>query len=142
MIPNIHQSINQIIESAAPEQRVIWQQVQLIVGERAAVRQLYYAGAIAGSEFLTYSANKLYLAIEMNTSFTSGGVQAAAGQIVIYDENNTATNRYSRQAPIWDATAAAAKYSLLPIYFTNLYFGRITVTTYTDIKFIGYRLTR
>lgn len=141
MIPNTHQSIDEIIRAASPAEKVLWQQVLLICGERAAVRQLYYCGAIVGSEFLTYSANKLYLCLNVEYSYSVGTSVANGGLITYYDELNAIEFYGHKNNPIWDATAAGQKHTSINFETHNIYFGRIGASIFSHIKFIGYRLT-
>lgn len=142
MIPNIHQSINEIIESASPEQRVLWQQIRLLVGQNSAVRQLFFQGAIAGSEFLTYSSNKLYLALDLHVSYITGhSATVNGGKLDIYNEQNNMFLYESNVIPAWNSTTAAMNYISSPFNVKNIYFSRINPTQYTHMRFVGYKLT-
>ena len=141
MIPNVHQSIDEIIRSASPAEKILWQQIRLLVGEYSAVQQFYFCGAIAGTELLTYSANRLflYLSLEAHSGLVGSG---STSGIATYDENNTLSATYQNQITYWDATAAAARYSHNMIRVYNGIFSRLLVTSYTTVKIIGYKLTR
>ena len=138
MIPNIHQSIDEIIRAASPAEKVMWQQIILLCGERAAVKQHFFQGTVAGSEFVNYSANKLYFALSLTLGNASG---AAAGYIVatLHNESNAACMYINNNSIYWDATAAAPKYYHNTINVDNAYFSRIA-TAYSTLKFIGYRI--
>ena len=140
MIPNIHQSIDEIIKAANPTQKLLWQQVRLIVGENSAVQQFSYMGAIAGSEFLTYSANKLYLALEL----WMGHGNISVNQFVhtLYDQTNTVSYIDSACMPYYDGTAAAVRYMPISSKLDNVWFSRVATTgLYSYMKFLGYKLT-
>jgi hypothetical protein len=135
---NSYQSIEDIIKSATPEQRILWQQVLLIAGEQAPVRQLFYQGAAAGSEFLTYSPNKLYLALDLSGNLIAA--QASFGSFLVHDETNTGVMYYGSIYPVWNTTGAAVWSASTSQENRNFYFSRLIVTGYTFIKFIGYKI--
>lgn len=142
MIPNIHQSIDEIIKVSSPEQKILWQHVRLLTGENAAVRQLFYYGPLAGSEFATYDANKLYLACVLGASRLALTWATAIAALQIFDENNIARFMLSNNSSLWNSTTAAPNNVANSIEANNIYFGRLDVFVYTHIRFIGYRLTR
>lgn len=137
-MPNIfHQTIEDILRAATPEQKLIWNYLFLRFGERISISQFVYTGLIAGSELTNYSATKIYLGYEIiwngfNTAQTS------MPQSVLYDNNNVIFLEISEGAAAWDATAAVMRYSAPSIKFKNLWFSRITGTS--RIHFIGYRI--
>lgn len=139
MIPNVFQSIDKVIEAADPRQKILWSEIRLLTGQAAAVRTLLYVGASAGSEFLTYSANKLYLAL----SISMAGYQSAAATfnyMQFYDPANAFFYNTANQALVWNTTAAAVWYVANENMVDNIYFSRIVVSGYANIKFIGYRI--
>lgn len=140
MIPNVHQSIEEIINNSTAQEKIIWQQVRLLTGENCAVRQLYYCGTIAASEFAAYTAGRGYLAL--NISFArSSSAAVAAGAISIYDLNNIICNYVRNDGFGWNATSAAFNYNSNYFEISNIIHSRITTAgTYDYIKFIGYRL--
>lgn len=137
-MPNIfHQSIEDILKAATPQQRLLWNHIFLRFGDRVAISQFTFIGAVAGTEILAYVARKLYLAYDVVHS--SASVTAGATDLVIYyDENNAASSYYSNNRVIWDATAAAPSYIKGNIIVNNTYFSRIVANNYAFIKFIGY----
>lgn len=141
MIPNIHQSIEEIIKSAPPQQKILWQQIRLLTGENAAIRQLSYIGPTL-ADFTSYSANKLFLAIELDfSSSVASNPSAAAGLVAIYDQTNTISGYFANNAPYWDATAAAPRYMPNNISLKNYLFSRILFAApYNTLKFIGYKI--
>jgi len=105
-----------------------------------AFEPLLYEGAIAGSEFLTYNANKLYLCFDLIIAF-NGGAAAANGLVQIYDEGDAIILYGQNQSIAYEAVAAAIWSSKNDINIKNLYFSRIVTAQYNYMKFIGYRIT-
>jgi len=139
MIPNIVQSIEDIIKNSTPEEKILWQQVRLILGENCSVRQINYQGPINGTDFITYSATKLFLATRVNFSYSSG-TGPAFPQIAFYDQLNALSGAYSYTTTYWDATAAAARYTPSAQDLKNIWFSRIASTVYDYMMFTGYKL--
>ena len=102
------------------------------------VEPIFYQGIIAGSEFLTYAATKLYLCYDV---CFDGVAAPIAGYIYvnIYDEANAQNFNSIMQQVIW--TGAATNQSSNNMRLQNLYFSRIVISNIIDIKFIGYRIT-
>ncbi len=63
-----------------------------------------------------------------------------SGNLTIYDMANAICGYRENLNTYWDVTAALAKFCTNTIETHNLYFSRIVLTTYTYIKFNGYRL--
>lgn len=141
MIPNIHQSIDEIIRAASPVEKLMWQQIRLLTGERAAIRQLHYCGTITGSEFVTHSPNKLYLGLEVDFG-PDATPRAAAPLIAFYNEANAIFKQDANNSTYWDTTAAAMKYVPNSFSLNNVLFWRVTTTAnyYNFIAFKGYRI--
>ena len=138
MIPEYQQSIEDVLKAASPEQLILWQQLRLITGQNAAIRQLYYQGPIAGSEFLTYLNTKLYVCLKLFSTydvFYTGG-----GNITLYDQSNAANCKITNQAPFWNITAATTGAAFNAIDIKDFYFSRITNSLYSHMIFIGYRI--
>jgi len=142
MIPNIHQSIEEIIKNSSAGEKILWQQIRLLTGENAAVQQMYYYGLIpAGHELLVYSANKLYIGLELcaycrltpGTNFPF---------FEIYNEANVLSINAINLSTYFDAVAAVQEYAVNPVELKNIYFSRIAISVYQYVKFIGYKLTR
>lgn len=98
------------------------------------VEPLYYQGVIAGTEFLTYAATKLYLCLFLFSSPSNGG----AVQTALYNEANAVSSTTSDIIAYWNG-AAAVYYSNTSFLYNN-YFSRI-VSGYTYILFNGFRIT-
>jgi hypothetical protein len=139
MIPNIIQSIEDVIKNAAPAEKILWQQIRLLCGENAAIRQVYYQGAIAGSEFLTYQSGKLYLAHELHFN-SNNALSAFAASMALYDENNAVNFAPSNMSIIWNTTAAAPNYVGNDLIVKSCYFSRVLAYSYSYMKFSGYKI--
>lgn len=140
---NLHQTPEEIIKAATPEQRVLWNYIFLTFGERVSISQLNYSGVVAATEFLTYTARKLYLALEFGYSNTIA--TNLIPLVNVYNEANAVKMILSNNTHCvyWDATAAAAVVNNMGNsgVANNFYFSRIAPhATITYIKFIGYRL--
>jgi len=135
-----HQSINEILDSSTPEQRIMWEAVMLITGENCAVRRLHYQGVGAG-EFGVYFNTKLYLALELGCTFTSGTAETVNyGSCDLYDMANNQFYSLGESSFAYNTVANAMRYSHADIERHNLIFSRITFNSYTRFKFIGYRI--
>lgn len=133
-----HQSVEEILRAATPEQKIMWNYLFLRFGERCAISQYYYAGAIAGHEMLTFTARKLFVCYQLSTEGGNGSVNGPV--IQTYDENNAASMQIAGSNPYWDATAAAVRYNTATSTLNNIYFSRIVNIGFNRILFIGYRL--
>jgi len=138
MIPNIAQSIDDIIKNATPEQKVLWQAIRQITGENAAIQQLNYIGTIAGSEFLTYSANKLYLSLELK--FGSGAISAGAAGVQLYNPVNIVSFICGDNSIAWNATGAVMNYISNIIEVKNIIFSRLVAGNYIYMSFTGFKI--
>jgi len=137
---NFPQTPEEIIKNASAEQRISWNYIFLRFGAKIGISQFYFHEGIAGSEFLIYSANKLYLALDL-TFYGSSGMNAVVGYVTLYNEANAIRSISQNSMLSWDATAAAFKYISNNVYDKNLCFSRIVATVYGGIKFCGYRLS-
>jgi hypothetical protein len=100
---------------------------------------LVYQGAIAGSEFLTYDAKKLYICCSvgfMDNATPSG----AKIQTSFYDAANAVVLVSFTAIAFYNTTAAAINYQGQLTELTNLYFSRVVASS-LYIKFIGYKIT-
>lgn len=139
-MPNIfHQSVEDILKAATPEQKILWNHVFLRFGERVSVSQYYYSGMLTGSELATYVARKMYLGCQV--MFSSNSTAGTGFQL--FDENNVANNWILVGGyAYWDATAAALRTLNGSKTEHNLLFSRATIISglAQHIQFIGYRL--
>jgi hypothetical protein len=106
------------------------------------ISPLYYCGAIAGSEFLTYDDKKLYVAHFVN--FGSLNVHSPAvggGRITFYNDNNQISYYGANNVFAWDATAAAFKYILNNYLVENIVFSKVVSGVYDYVRFNGFKIT-
>ena len=144
MIPNIHQSIDEIIKAANPIQKIIWQQLRLLVGENAGVKQHFFAGPIVGSEFETYSANKLYFCLDFYGHNGSSGASNTIASLIFYNELNAILYTAKNTSVSYNSTTASQQYTVNQVHIQNFYFSRLTnatALTYGYIIFTGYRIS-
>jgi hypothetical protein len=136
---NFHQSPEEIIKNSDAEQRILWNMIFLRWGDKIGIQQLFFQGAIAASEFLVYSANRLYLCYSMEIGCT---VTAAAANTFLqfFNQANASFLNMGNLSLAWDTTAAGFKTVGNNYNLKNFYFSRFTAVTYTQIRFIGYRL--
>lgn len=136
---NFHQSVEDILKTATPEQRLMWNNIFLRYGERASLSQYVYTGLITGSELGTYVARKMYFAYSLLMSYQSAN--AAQQFLRLYSESNAEMINLSSSVPVWDVTAAAIKYQSPSYKYDNLLFSRIFAQGADYCIFIGYRIT-
>lgn len=144
MIPNIHQSINEIINEASPTQKVLWQQIRLLTGENATVRQLVYGGNLVGSELQTGGApRRIYIANQIILSHALAGV--AATDMVFRINDGLGGIIYAREISLaWNTTAAALQWFGLTTILRDISIFQITVDfggAISQVHFNGYRIT-
>jgi hypothetical protein len=122
---------------ASPEQKNFW---ALCNGKIAwtTITSLYFQGAIAGSEFLTYNAGKLYIALELKFG-AHANTGANPGTIEVYNEANAASFYMHNNTVHFNV---AAQYTSNYMLIENIYFGRIASdnAVYDYFVFNGYRL--
>jgi hypothetical protein len=104
------------------------------------VEPLFFQGTIAGTEFLTYGATKLYLcySVDLQNATAHGEVE---GNVIFYNEANAVSFNAKNQNAYWEVVGAKDEFSLNPIALKNLYFSRIAISIYDSIIFNGYRIT-
>lgn len=137
-MPNIfHQSVEDILKAATPEQRLLWNDIFLKFGERCAISQYVFTGLVTGSRFASYTARRIFVAYECALS-TNFPLAVSTSTIGVRDENNAANYSAGNVIPVWDATAAAMRYIQNPVDLNNIYFSYIVPGNYLWVKFIGY----
>jgi hypothetical protein len=107
------------------------------------VEPIYFSGLIAGSEFLTYAATKLYLGLYIKT-FVAPAVNfaVASAYLSLWDETGaTAMIQLYNLSLAWDVTAIGFKATPNPAEISNVYFSKATLTIYNYFIFNGYRIT-
>lgn len=124
---------------ATPAQHNLWRYAKgLLVGVQT-ITPLFYIGIIAGSEFLTYDAKKIYVCLD--SSFSYPTTIAADGFISLYDQTNTLAHYLSNVNNFWDVTGAVRKACMNTIKGDVLVFSRLAAGTYTYMHFNGYKIT-
>jgi len=141
-MPNIfHQSVEDILKAATPEQRILWNDVFLRFGERCSISQYVYFGSIAGAvELTTYVARKIFLAYEFSAGYTNSLALTPGGIITLHNEVGGAYFYGGENSAVWDATAATLRYTINKLELKNKYFSRFTTSQYNTCTFIGYRI--
>lgn len=138
--------IDSLIADMNPAQKILCQQFYSVFDSRSAanrkianVEPLYYDGLIAGSEFETYAATKMYLCFEFGCGVLAANISGAVTAYVsIFDETNTITYSLNELAV---AFSAAAIYVINNFHKENFLFSRLVTANYTYMKFLGYRIT-
>jgi hypothetical protein len=104
------------------------------------VEPIFYQGLIAGTEFLTYAATKLYLCFSCQFG-DSANHGENEGSIVLYNELNAAFYYVTNKNAYWETVGAKDEFIHNPIMLYNFYFSRLVQTIYTSMIFNGYRIT-
>lgn len=135
-----HQTIEDILRAATPEQKILWNDIFLRFGQNCAISQLRLHGTnIIGSELSTFVARKIFVAYQLDVD--GMGITTVNAYLNITDENNVAVRSINSAFPVWDTTAAVIKYSPVHKQLNNFFFGRVSATTGHSFNFIGYRVT-
>lgn len=131
-------NIPELIAVSSPAQKILWSEIRLLTGERAAIQQLYYLGATAGSRFLTVNARVLYFAYELEFTKNTFAATTTAAGVNIFNAAGATILMPSQPFPVWDATAAALKYTSNALKHENLVFWGILPNSIDYMKFIGF----
>jgi hypothetical protein len=125
---------------ATPQQHNLYRYVKsLLVGVQT-ITPLFYEGTIAGSEFITYDAKKVYLCLE--GWFSYGGVPENPNPYMILNNMLNATMcLISKTTAYWDVTAAAPKWSPVIMEVKNIWFSCVISSGYSYMQFNGYKIT-
>lgn len=138
-------------KNATPEQILLWKHASALIAWNT-LTPLHYTGLIAGSEFETYAATKLYIALELEFSHndSGGGIYVHATEpywVALYNENNTLVRLFEKVNITVDTVLGIIGF-MNDIFIKNQYFGRIetpliggTDPTYLSMKFSGYKLS-
>lgn len=105
-----------------------------------AIVPLFYEGAIAGSEFLTYAATKLYMCVHLAVNVTAPNV-VIYPSITFYNEANAIFSGLINAAIMYNAGTAVINYIPNSANKENFYFSRLTAANYSQLTFNGYRFT-
>jgi hypothetical protein len=122
--------------NATPEQLNLYNLVIAKLTAPVTITPQYFNGANAASEWATYVAKKIYLTLALIIDYQVAG--AALPSVAIYDENNALVDTFTNANGFY--TGAAVNYIGNTLILNNLYFGKIVLTGYTNIKFNGYKL--
>lgn len=133
----LHRNLQVI--TVSPEQDNLWSRVCTFANILDIV-PLYYTDAIAGSEFLTYAANKLYVALNLEVSYSLSSAVTNPALLTIYDQANAVCFYGVNTKPVWDTLVPEVKYCENNYLKTDFYFSRIAVTIFNYIHFNGYRI--
>lgn len=121
------------------DQKRLFAYVVALVGATPTYVNLYYQGLIAGSEFLTYNAKKLYIAFEFKAS-NEGVQQGFHAMISFYDPAN-AVNFHINDNSLCALAGPAFYYAHNYSSVNNIFFSRIVAQLYTEIVFNGIKVT-
>jgi len=122
---------------ATPEQRNLWNIARVLIAYNT-ITPLFYQGPIAGSEFETFNAAKVYLCLEFKATGALGAVGASVSNIMTYNMANGAMFSFGNNIVYWDG---AIKHGANFAECKNFWFSRIVRQQYVDMVFNGYRLT-
>lgn len=136
---HFHQSVEDIIKSANPEQKIIWNSLFLQFGENISISQLAISGTFVASEISVYNARKLYFAYQLDLGAATGPL-AFPGYISFFDQNNTLKFVSGDNSIVWNSTSAAVNYFYNVHSLKNIWFGRIVNTSIAQFNFIGFRI--
>jgi len=104
------------------------------------ITPIFYTGAIAGSEFLTYNAGKLYIALELEFQ-PLGSANVGASYITLHGIGDVVMVYPSFDTIAYNTTTLAINFKGVELCLYNYYFTRIASSLYTGMKFNGFRLT-
>jgi hypothetical protein len=104
------------------------------------IEPLYYQGVNAGSEFETYSATKLYIALFLSAS---GVAQPTLGNgyIAFYDEGNALNLTFQNVSSYYNVGDTTVHDQINPILVKSFYFSRLQFSNYERLIFNGYKIT-
>jgi hypothetical protein len=101
---------------------------------------LHYTGIIAGSEFLTYAATKLYICYNCQI-FNSTPHGEVEGLVTFYNQANAVFLNTKNQQGYWEVVGAKDEFMINPLQINHFYFSRLAATIYDSFIFNGYRVT-
>lgn len=119
----------------------LWRYVTgLLVGVQT-ITPLYYNGLSVGTEYLTYSAKKLYIALDFIAYYASGTPMLAAALVTFHDQNDAISSYGYKSYPVWETVVPEMRVSNHEYKAQNFFFSRIELSTYSRIRFNGYKIT-
>ena len=134
-----HQTPEQILQAATPEQKILWNSVFLRFGENLAINQIeesYQNWNLA--PMFTFVARRIYLVY----LFEYGGFNATTIEtyINLWDETNNQKYTSYNTAGFYDTTAAARIYCNQKQTLINFWASRITAQNLISGRIIGYMI--
>lgn len=140
-MPNIfHQSIEDILKTATPEQKIIWNDLFLRFGEKISISQFVANGSPAATGLEIFQARYIYFAYQFMFGRNSGVPSNGYSHTILYNESNSINFVLDQNVYFWDTTAAAYKSGQQTTIFKNIWFSRISTASVDYLKFIGYRI--
>lgn len=136
----LHQSLEDIINASDSAQRILWNEIFLKFGERIAVTPEIYSGILAGAELQTYTARKIHFAYQVSFGMVNA-TAASHPYIQFMDENNAQHFISFNNSLVWNVTGAVINYDANNYVEKNIWFSHVNNDQYTQIRFIGYRIT-
>lgn len=134
---NFHQSPEEIIKNASAEQRILWNRIFLLCGDKLSISQLHFQGPIP-TDFTTYRARRIFLAYQLTAG--GGSVSVNYPFLTLYDENNVANFILSGCDAYWNTTTTAAVFCTKTCVVKNVYFSRLVNSNFTSVVFVGFRI--
>jgi len=132
-INNFHQSIEDMIRGATPEQRILWNYVFYKFGENIAVEQFYYVGVT--NPFGTTPVGLHYLAYNIELSSNNHNDVNPAWATFL---DETLTQIFTLQnSSAGDVTIGFAENNAET---KNIIFRRFSVNVFTHCKIQGFKL--
>lgn len=132
--------------TTTPEQQIFLTMFYTLFDNKSAsnrsiinVEPLFFQGTIAGSEFLTYAATKLYICYSLICS--NSATNTVSSEVVLYDETNTVVMINTKAVAFWNTTTAAINFVRRDVEIQNTFFSRFAITDLIRVKFNGYRIT-
>lgn len=108
----------------------------------ANVEPLFYQGATGATEFLVYSADKMYICYSLLLSTNNAGdASATVRKVDLYNETNAVSLTLHNQGISYNTTVPQQQYLGNQPSITNCIFSRFVTIGYLHMKFIGYRIT-
>lgn len=138
-----------LVQRLTPEQAIMVQQFYKTfdIGAGLAnkkilnVEPLFFMGAIAASEFLTYDVTKMYLCLSLEIDGDSSPINTTQ-TILLKNSADGNAMIYKNAMALYQTTLPEIEYYVSKVTITDLYFSRLVVTVaYSLMKFIGYRVT-
>ena len=128
-------------KNASPQQLAAWNYFKTLWGATPTILPIWYQGAIAASEYLTYSAKKIYFALELAISSSDGSLAIDYGSLAIGGIGGATKNCFFNNIPLYDPNTTTIKYLNNPVLIHNIFFTKITTSAYTYMIFNGYKVT-